>query len=234
MRPPRAAGYRLGRAGWAAALLWPALLLAEAAPAVALPALPAQAASVSAYLSAGWHIAQQFQADFNGDGRSDALLLLEPAAPPPAAGWSAPRRLLLLLRSADGWQLAEHNDRLLPRVDLASQQDPMADGEITLQPGGFRLSLGLAATLGSYQTATLRYSFRHDGRCLRLVRYERLELQRATLDTQDLDIDYLRGQVLRAKGNAQTGANQTRREALSNPPRLCLRDLDDAARFKPM
>jgi len=237
------------QAAWRAALL--ALLSSGAplqaataaatpptAPAVALPVLPAQAASVTAFLHRGWHIEQQFQADFDRDGRTDALLLLQPIQPPqpegPPQGWSAPRRLLLLLRTADGWRLAEHNDRLLPRVDLSSQQDPMAEGEITLQPGGFRLSLGLAATIGSYQMATLRYSFAHDGQCLRLVRYERLELHRATLDTRDLAIDYLKGVVLRSQGNAQSGASQQRRERLPAKPRLCLRDLDDAARFKPM
>ena len=208
------------------------------APAVALPALPVQAASVAAFLPRGWHIEQQFQADFDRDGRTDALLLQQPIQPSqpdgPAQGWSPPRRLLLLLRTADGWRLAEHNDRLLPRVDLSSQQDPLAEGEITLQPDGFRLSLGLAATIGSYQLATLRYSFAHDGQCLRLVRYERLELHRATLDTRDLAIDYLKGVVLHSQGNAQSGASQQRRERLPAKPRLCLRDLDDAARFKPM
>ena len=230
-----------------AAPLWAATTTATAttttsasasAPAVAWPALPALAQSVAGFLPKGWHIAQQFQADFDRDGRTDALLLLQPVQPPqpegPPQGWSPPRRLLLLLRTADGWRLAEHNDRLLPRVDLSSQQDPMAEGEITLQPGGFRLSLGLAATLGSYQMATLRYSFAHDGQCLRLVRYERLELHRATLDTRDLAMDYLKGQVLHSQGNAQSGAAQQRRERLPAQPKRCLRDLDDAALFMPM
>ena len=208
-----------------------------AAPVMALPALPVQAASVAAFLPAGWHIDQQFQADFDGDGRTDALLLLQPVQQQPEGpphGWSPPRRLLLLLRTAEGWRLAEHNHRLVPRVDQASQRDPMAEGEITLQPGGFRLSLSLAATIGSYQMATLRYSFRYDRQCLRLVRYERLELHRATLDTRDLAIDYLKGVVLHSQGNAQSGVAQQRRERLPVKPRLCLRDLDDAAKFKPM
>ena len=34
--------------------------------------------------------------------------------------------------------------------------------------------------------------------------------------------------------SVQSGASQQRRERLPAKPRLCLRDLDDAARFKPM
>lgn len=230
---PRAAA-RAFLSGLVAAALAASAGLARAA-AAELPALPARAATVAGFLPAGWHIERQLQTDLDGDGRSDAVLLLQPvqAAAAPT-GLSPPRLLLVLLRDAAGWTLAARNSRLVPRVDLASQEDPLDNGELTAQAGGFRLSLGLAATMGSYQMATLRYSFRRNGGCFRLVRYERLELHRATLDTRDLTIDYLAGSVLRRSGNAQTGAGKSRREPLGAPIRLCLQDLDDAARFKPL
>jgi hypothetical protein len=201
------------------------------------PVLPAKAATLAGFVPAGWQIEQRHPADFNRDGRADALLLLQPVPDPAAAagtGRSPPRVLAVLLRGRGGWVLAERNDRLVPQVDLSSQEDPLANGEITVRPGGFTLSLGLAATMGSYQAATLRYRFRHEGGCLRLIGYDRLEVHRATLDTQDLSINYLTGAVLHTTGNAQTEASQQRRERLPPTPRLCLRDLDDAARFKPL
>jgi hypothetical protein len=142
--------------------------------------------------------------------------------------------LAVLLRAQGGWVLAERNHRLVPRVDLSSQEDPMSNGEISVRPGGFSISLGLAATLGSYQAATLRYRFRYQGGCMRLIGYDRLELHRATLDTKDLSINFLDGAVLHTTGNAQTEVSQQRRERLPIPPRLCLRELDDAASFKPL
>lgn len=211
------------------------LVCAMAAAAAESPAMPARAANVAGFLPAGWHIEQQYQADFNRDGLSDALLLLAPAQPVvEGQGQSPPRVLAVLLRERDGWVLAERNDRLVPRVDLSSQEDPLADGEIVLQPGGFRISLGLAATMGSYLAATLRYTFRLDGTCFRLIGYDRMEVHRATLDTKDLSIDFLSGVVLRSTGNAQAEAGKPTRERLSANPRRCLRDLGDAAAFKPL
>lgn len=203
------------------------------------PVLPAKAPTLAGFVPAGWQIEQRHQADFNHDGRPDALVLLQPVPAEATAtaagpGRSSPRVLAVLLRARGGWVLAEHNHRLVPQVDLSSQEDPLANGEITLRPGGFTISLGLAATMGSYQAATLRYRFRHEGGCMRLIGYDRLELHRATLDTQDLSINFLTGAVLHTAGNAQTEVSQQRRERLPAPRRLCLRDLDDAARFKPL
>ena len=244
MTAARAIARALRQCLWAAWLGWTTLAAAAAAVPTAFspPALPAQAGTLAGFLPAGWNITQQVQADLNADGRVDAVLLAQPLAPeqPAAAvagadaGWSPPRLLLVLLRSGAGWTLAAQNHRLVPRVDLSSHEDPLANGELSARRGGFRLNLGLAATMGSYQQATLRYSFRRQGGCVRLVTFERLELHRATLATQDLHIDYLRGTVLHRNGNAQTEASQQRRERLPAQPRRCLPDLDDAASFKPL
>lgn len=206
---------------------------------LALPVLPSKAATLAGFVPAGWQIAQRHQADFNRDGRTDALVLLQPVPAEATAtaagpGRSPPRVLAVLLRVRGGWVLAERNHRLVPQVDLSSQEDPLSNGEITVRPGGFSISLGLAATMGSYQAATLRYRFRHEGGCMRLIGYDRLEVHRATLDTQDLSINFLNGAVLHTNGNAQTEVSQQRRERLPTPRRLCLRDLDDAASFKPL
>jgi hypothetical protein len=228
-------GWRAPRALLAAALLGGAGWVFAGPPPAWAPALPARAATVAGFLPPGWHIEQQLQTDLDGDGRRDSVLLLQPsAAGVEGARRSPPRVVAVLLHQTEGWRLAERNDRLVPQVDLSSQEDPLIDGELAEVPGGFRIGLGLAATMGSYQSATLRYSFRRDGGCFRLVRYERMELHRATLDTRDLIVDYLGGEVLHRSGNAQTEASVQRRERLASPPRLCLQDLDDAARFKPL
>ncbi len=208
-----------------------------AAQAASVPTLPRRAATVAGFVPAGWQIEQQLAADLNHDSRPDLLLLLRTV--PAQAGGSAaalsPQRLLaVLLGTSGGYALSAANARLIPQLDLSTQEDPLANGELTVQPGGFELQLGLMASVGSYQSANLHYGFRLQGACWRLVRYDRLETHRATLDTQDLRIDFLTGQVLRTKGNAQTDVSQVQRSRLARQPRLCLPDLGSALSFKPV
>ena len=104
-----------------------------------------------------------------------------------------------------------------------------------MRPGGFDIKLELMARVGSYLSASLRYRFRYQGDCFRLVGYDWLETHRATLDTQDLSINFITGAVVRKSGNAQSEVPaHVRREQLPSNPRRCFQDLDNAANFKPM
>ncbi|MDL9998456.1 hypothetical protein QTI24_07590 [Variovorax sp. J22P240] len=53
--------------------------------------------------------------DLNGDGRSDALVVVDPASEGQAAGKGPSRTVLLLIRDADGHlQRVAQNDRIIP------------------------------------------------------------------------------------------------------------------------
>lgn len=227
------------------ALLVPLLLAPLAVRAQILaetPSLQARAASVDAMVPEGWAIEQQQAADLNRDGRRDVVLLLRrlPASSDSGKGADASenrspqRALAALLGVRGGYTLSALNARLIPQVDLGSQEDPLADGEIVTQRGGFDLKLSLTAGVGSYLSAALRYRFRYQGGCLRLTGYDRLETHRATLDTQDLSINFLTGVVVRTSGNAQSDATRVRREKLAANPRRCLQELQSAAQFQPL
>lgn len=227
-------------------LLWVAVPAVRAQAPDEEAALPPRAPSVDAMVPAGWAIEQQQRADLNRDGRRDTLLLLQRL--PAAEAASAPggqadtrderspqRAIAVLLGVRGGYALAALNARLVPRVDLASQEDPLADGELVARRGGFDLKLSLLAGVGSYQSASLRYRFRYRDGCFQLVGYDRFETHRATLDTQDLSIDFLAGTVVRTTGNAQSGARQVRRERLAEPPRrTCFQELGSAADYQPL
>jgi hypothetical protein len=232
MAAPTRAAARARLAGWSLALA------CLAAPAAATPpTLPATAASPAGFVPAGWQIAQQVDADLNRDGRPDAVLLLQPDAPPapPGAGRSPQRVLAVLLQQRQGWALVAHNARLVPQVDLATQEDPLVNGELaTGKPGVFSLSLGLTSTAGSYLSALQTYRFRLDRRCVRLIGQDTLQTHRATQDTQDTRINFLTGAVVVRSGNAQTDATTQRRSRLADNPRRCLPDLDSALSFQPL
>jgi hypothetical protein len=196
------------------------------------PALPARAATVAGFVPSGWAVEQQHEADLDGDGRGDALLLLRGPGP---AGRSPPRMLAVMLARPAGFRLAASNAQLIPQVDLARQEDPRADGEIVVRRGGFDLRLALSASEGSYLSASLRYVFRYQGGCFLLIAFDRLQTHRATLDTEDLSIDFVAGAVQLSRGNAQSDDEaKVHREPLTAHPRRCLQDLGSAATFNPL
>ena len=217
------------------AVIWPAGAWAQPARQadLATPSLPARAATVEALAPAGWTIEQRHAADLNGDGSSDVLLLLRDRA---GAGVT-PRRILLVAlaaATAPGYRVLASTDRLIPRDTSGAIEDPMADGEITLRPRGFDLKIGYLAGAGSYQSASMRFRFRVEATCVRLIGYDRNETHRATLDTNDVSVNFLTGTVVRAKGNAQSGASRRQRSRLAANPRRCLQDLPSGWTFDPL
>lgn len=224
----------------AAALLallasWPAVTVAQSTPPVdaPVPTLPPAGGTVESLVPPGWTIEQRHQADFNRDGRSDVLLLIRDNI----AQGATPRRIVLVALATaqpSGYARSAANAQLVPR-DLSGQlEDPMADGEITVRPGGFDLRLGMMPAIGSYLAATMRYRFRFEGGCFRLIGYDRAETHRGTLDTRDVSVNFLTGAVARTTGNAQSGRTQSQRSRLASNPRRCLGDLPSGWTFDPL
>lgn len=226
---------RARTAAWLAAFAFsPAVVIAQTAPPDrTMPPLPATAATVEMLVPQGWTIEQRHQADFNRDGQSDVLLLLRQVT---AEAITPPRVLVAALATTKprGYALSAANARLVPRDLSGLREDPMADGEITVRPGGFDLKLTLVSGAGSYEAATMRYRFRLDRRCFRLIGYDRTETHRATLATRDVSINFLTGAVVHTTGNAQSGGAEIRRERLRANPRRCLSDLGNGWTFDPL
>lgn len=198
----------------------------------AVPALPRLASSPEKFVPAGWTLEQKHLADLNADGLEDALLLIK--APP--NGGTPPRILAVVLRRkgpAGEFELAEINEKLIPYSPDDRMEDPMADGEIMVKRGAFSVKLSLLAGAGSAHAATMRYSFRYQNGCFRLIGYDRYETDRATLNTLDLSINFLTGALERRKGNAEANSATKQRERLRTNPRRCFHDLDNAATFTP-
>lgn len=210
-----------------------AMLVALAMPlAGQTGSLPRLASSPEQFVPPGWTLEKKHLADLNGDGLQDALLLMKA----PQTGGTPPRILAVALRRkgpATEFELAELNEKLIPNSPDDRMEDPMADGEITPKRGAFSVKLSLLAGAGSARTATMRYGFRYQNGCFRLIGYDRFETDRATLDTLDLSINFLTGDVVRRKGNAEANTATKQREKLRTNPRRCFRDLNSAATFTP-
>jgi hypothetical protein len=80
----------------------------------------------------------------------------------------------------------------------------------------------------------VRYRFRIEGGCVRLIGYDRLQTHRGTQETQDTSVNFLTGAVLHTSGNAQGDTTAKRRARLAANPRRCLDTLDSATSFSPL
>jgi hypothetical protein len=196
-------------------------------------AIPAKASTVQQFVPQGWTLEQQKSADFNADGRKDVLILLRRAE----ATKGSPERIVAVALRASGararYELFESNQQLIPHTGDEGQEDPMADGELNVRPRGFEVKFSLMSSAGSYQMMTVRYRFRFDRDCFRLIGYDRMETHRGTLDTRDTSVNFLTGAVIQRTGNAESNGSKSRRYKLRSKPRLCLGNLESAAIFKP-
>jgi len=219
-----------------------ALMLGGAAAGCAVPPPSAQtdpgsggaeATTIENVVPQGWSIEQRHDADLNGDGRADVLLLLRSPAP---ADTTPPRTLVVALgTSTPGRFTVEATNReLVPHDPSGRLEDPLADGGITPGQGGFELTLGMLSGVGSYEAATMRFGFRHEDGCVRLIRYRRAETHRATLATRDLSVDFLTGEVIETTGNAQSTDTDESRTRLQTNPRRCLSELPSGWTFDPL
>ena len=204
-------------------------LLAQFTP----PSLPARGATVESLVPTGWTIEQRHQADFNRDGRADVLLLLRQAGTDGAAS----RRIVLVALAAirpQGYALFDSSARLIPSDSSGQLEDPLANGEISARSGGFDVKLSMMSGAGSYVMATMRYRFRFERDCLRLIGFDRDETHRGTLDTKDLSVNFLTGGVTTTAGNAESNRTQPQRSRLASNPRRCLSDVSNGWSFDPL
>jgi hypothetical protein len=193
----------------------------------------AEATTIENVVPEGWSIEQRHDADFNGDSRADALLLLRSPAP---ADTTPPRMLVVALGTGTPGRFTVDatNRELVPHDPSGRLEDPLADGGIALDEGEFELTLGMLSGVGSYEAATMRYGFRYQDGCFRLVRYRRAETHRATLATRDLSVDFLTGEVVETTGNAQSSDTDQSRTRLQANPRRCLPELPSGWTFDPL
>lgn len=194
---------------------------------------PAESApsTLAALVSPGWRIEQQHDADFNGDGRTDALLVLRPNE----ADGVPPRTLVVALATegARGYVADSRNSQLIPGDASGQLEDPLAQEAIAVRRQEFDLTLGVASATGSAQTATLRYRFRWQPGCFQLVEFRRATTHRGTLDVDDVIANLLTGEVVYTTGNEQTGETRTRTATIDRASRQCLADLPNGLRYDP-
>lgn len=174
-------------------------------------ALPLYAAEFSAHVPEGWKIVKSVKGDLNGDGKADAVLLLQKQdkaniVQNEGLGSSEldtnPRVLKILLKEASGYKTAVENDTLIPPQNDAESpclEDPFSDMAVD-KKGRLKIELNYWLSCGSWWTGSSEYIFRYEKGRFRLIGYENNAYNRASGETNVDSDNYLTGKRKIVKG----------------------------------
>lgn len=165
--------------------------------------VPAQAADLSALVPQGWKLDYSAEGDLNGDGLSDAAIVIrgqDPAKIVRNEGLGAseldtnPRQLLVFLRQGQGYRLAAANRDWLPPAgnsDSPCLQDPLEDGGIGIKNGRLTVVLHYWLSCGSWGVQNNTYTFRLEGRRFRLIGLDQVSYMRNGGEQTTVSTNYL-------------------------------------------
>lgn len=214
-------------------------------PPVHCPALPDKGSTAEAFVPAGWRIESRTDADLNGDGRPDLVLVLRQQSPANIVHHDGfgenpldtnPRILAVAWALAGGgYALALQNHTLIPRHEYPNVDDVLAEtGGVTVQRGTLRVTLHYFANAGSWSTGSTTYAFRWQGGRFELIGYDSGMMQRNTGAIEAESINYLTGKVKRSKGNIKDDEEKVSWEKLPSTRRLSLDEIGDGSDFAPL
>jgi hypothetical protein len=213
-------------------------------PSAHYPEIPSSGAQAGAFVPIGWAIEKQVKGDISGDGRDDLVLVIKEQDPAKRLRNTGlgndlvdtnPRMLLIALGSDNGFRLAKKNHSLIPRYEEPTFSDPFGEeGAIEYRHGAVTVTLGLFANAGGSDAGPSRFAMRWQGDDLRLIGFDRFNVQRNTGATSELSINYLSGRIKEAYGRADRNEPDTvrwHRLRRHSPPSIDV--IDDWIGFDP-
>lgn len=210
--------------------LSPARLTAALLPALLCSA--ALADDFAAHIPAGWQLTHSVRGDLNGDGRADAVLVLQQQDPAKIIdnnnlGASQlntnPRVLKVLFNDQGRFRHAAESGTLIPpehSTDAPCLQDPLLDGDITVEKGLLKVKLHYWLSCGSWGVDTETYTFRLAQNRFRLIGLDQMEFMRNSGDATEYSYNYLTGRKKTVTGGNmfEGGKPRTRWEKLPALP----------------
>ncbi|MFP5288088.1 MAG: hypothetical protein ACLGI9_20295 [Thermoanaerobaculia bacterium] len=211
-------------------------------PQVVFPPLPGQGKAPADFVPAGWIVEEQAQADLNGDRLPDFMMVLHMAdrknilANPDGLGAEEldtnPRMLVVGFQDRQhGFHLQVANHTLIPRHTNPVLDDPFADAEV--RNGTLKISLVHWASVGSWASSQVSYTFRFQSNCFRLIGYNHEETLRNSGERTAISINYLTGKVKTSKGTIEDDALRDEWRSLRGKRKVCLEDIGDGMEFQP-
>ena len=206
-----------------------------------IPALARHAATVEAFIPAGFELESQSAGDLNQDGRTDRVLVLrgrDPSLvisdPTYLSRLDTNPRLLAVLMAAPGggYDLAARSADLIPRQADPNAFDYLEDGGVSVEQGVVRVSLQIWSGAGPQWWKSFGFIWR-DGR-LRLASYSETVFNRGSGESDTLTVNYLSGVAERVLENDFTDAPaRSRHRRFARRTLIPLEAVGDGVVFNP-
>lgn len=188
------------------------------------------------WVPAGWKLISSTTGDFNQDGKSDAVLVLEENNPAnrkrnDSLGASElnlnPRRLVILFQTASSYQKITELNHFLPSehdAETPCLSDPLAEGEIKISHGLLKIGLHYWLSCGSYGVTNRTFTFRYENKRFRLIDMDVWEFMRNTGARTEYSSNYLTG-----KQKITTGYNEF--EKSESKPKTAWKNIFNRRKF---
>ncbi|NUZ04199.1 hypothetical protein [Piscinibacter koreensis] len=210
--------------------------------AATIPPLPTRATSLAGFMPPGWVVKARADGDLNGDGRPDHAFVLHQTDPRHVLDNRGnlgserldtnPRVLAVAFAQPDGGlALALQNATLIPRHDSPTMDDPFAG--ITVRRGALQVALHFWASAGSWETSEVRFTFRLQQGCFRLIGYDRSSTHRGSGETTETSANLSTRRVETRSGNIASDKPVRLRPGVlapGTPP--CIDEVGDGASFE--
>lgn len=225
----------------------PAIAQLPDLPEVIYPELPVRAERLLDFVPAQWRLEHVVRGHLDDDGHDDALLVLRMVRVTNivqneglgvARFDSNPRMLVAVLGDENGFRRIMVDHALIPRPEMPVFDDYLRDGAgsaITIQPNrSFSVNLHSWASAGTWFTRGVRFTFRYQDGCFRLIGYDDRETHRGSLAQRETSVNYLTGRAWVRSGSASDDVAGPRQWARLSPNLpLCINDVGDGLMFEP-
>lgn len=171
----------------------------------------------------GWKEIRRAAGDLDRDGDRDIVLVLEQDAPAPISADGEedgdevlntnPRMLLVLFAEGGMYRKAAENTTLVPTersVEEPCLDDPLT--EVAIRNGTLRLTFERFLSCGGWATSKVVYTFRHDGKGMRLIGQDTSTFMRNSGEETMDSINYLTGRQKIVNGMYEAGENGLERD----------------------
>jgi hypothetical protein len=201
---------------------------------VTYPAIPAVAQGAAGFVPKGWLLESEKEGDLNKDGAPDLLLVLRMNDPKNVVKDeyreldTNPRMLVAAFadKAKKTYSLALADHTLITRHTNPNMDPPFDEGAAIVN-GTLQVSLGLFMNAGGWYTSNIKFTFRHQDGCFKLIGYDSRVLKRNTGETQSVSINYLTKKALLGGDRGETW------ETLKKPGLICLGEVGDGLDFAP-
>lgn len=224
---------------------WSVMALADDdLPVPPIPKIPTIALSPQAFVPIGWKLEHIARGDLNNDGLEDIALVIRSDDPKlvikDPENWgndtfdSNPRTIIIALaEKGAGYRRVGINHLLIPRIEDPVIDDPFEDQNLTIKKGLLKLTIRLWMSAGGWTTHSTNYTFRYRDGAMRLIGYDKNEVDRGSGEETKTSINYLTGKMSIGVGSIEHDRVKTQWTRLGRKPLIRLDDMEHGWEFDP-